>query len=849
VSSGLFQRVRRTVRRRTPAPAAGHFGRRRRAESREFPHNEETDTGTDREPRHPYESCRTHLSHLGAAVLLTHLVRDLAYALRSWRRQPAFVAIAVVSLACGIGLNTAVFGIVNAIFLQAIRGVPEPDRVVTIAKRVPFATVRALGEGATTVTGVAAWQPIPTEIRLGDLRLRTAAPVVSERYFETLGVRPFLGRFFDRSPGATPVPSTGVVLDYDFWRRYFDGDASAVGRDLVVGLAHATVIGVAPRSFHGFGPERPPLWIPMGMLPALRGTPPRWDDADESGWRPFGRLVPGVDIGQLNAELQTIAGREPGFFPDGALTATTAGREPWTGQMSPEKRIEFLLVVVLPLAVVGLILWVGCSNVATLLLARASSRRREIAIRLANGAGRGRVLQMLLVEGLLLACAGALVGLLVAAWTLDLIWLTLPEAPRLAVEIDGHVLAYTALVAVAATLFFSLAPALQATRVDVAPLLKGEEGAGPGLRDGRRTRRFFLVTQFACSTAILIVAATFVRAVVSTHVGGTAALMDHAVLAAVEIDGATPAARDTLWSELRERLRLVPGIASASVLAPASPGRLRPAGVASGETLVQVESIDGQFLETTATEVVGGRGDLDGEAGDGVEPVLVSEQAASRLWGTSAAVGRRVVLDGGTELRVAGVVRDTADRPRIFRARRVTDFASGAMLVRTAGPASGSLGAVRAALAAAGGATVERIGTLREAATGPLTRITRLASILGLTVLALATIGLYGATAFVTSLRTREIAIRAAVGAPAGAVLRLVAREALVVVGSGAALGLIAAAVAFRFMSGMIFAQWRLEPGSVLGVVTVFAAAVLVACYVPARRALRVDAMRVLRAD
>ena len=220
------------------------------------------------------------------------------------------------------------------------------------------------------------------------------------------------------------------------------GDPGVIGEQILINRATATIVGIAPRSFHGFGPERPPLWIPMGMLPAVRGSVARWQDPGESGWRIFGRLKDGGSVGQVNAELRAMAARSPDLFPNGPLIGSTGG-ERWSGPVSAEKRIEFLLVVVLPLVVAGLILWIGCSNVANLLLARASSRRKEIAIRLANGASRSRLLRLLLTESLLLAAAGGVLGMLLAVWTLDVVWLTLPEAPRLAVELDTHVLLYT----------------------------------------------------------------------------------------------------------------------------------------------------------------------------------------------------------------------------------------------------------------------------------------------------------------------------------------------------------------------------------------------------------------------
>ena len=410
-------------------------------------------------------------------------VSDVRYALRGWRRQPVFAAIAVLSLAAGIGLNTAVFSIVNAIFLQSIRGVPEPGRVAAIGTRVTFATFRDLRDSMRTLDGVGAWQPVSVRLRYRDVVQRRVVPAVSDEYFAVLGVSPWRGRFFDVQHQRVPVASAEVVVDFEFWRNALGSDPQAIGQTILINDTPATIRGIAPQAFHGFGPERPPLWMPLGMMPAVRGTPPRWDDPAESGWRVFGRIADGGSIEQVNAELAALAGREPSRVPAQPLHAATGG-ERFVGAASAEKRIEFLLVVVLPLAVVALILWIGCSNVANLLLARAAVRRKEIAIRMANGAGRARLIRLLLTESFLLALAGGAAGLLLAIWCRDLIWAALPEAPRLAVELDLNVLLYTGAVCIAATMLFGLVPALHATRIDVAPLLKSDEAGGGSVRRG-----------------------------------------------------------------------------------------------------------------------------------------------------------------------------------------------------------------------------------------------------------------------------------------------------------------------------------------------------------------------------
>jgi putative ABC transport system permease protein len=777
-------------------------------------------------------------------------VSDVRYALRGWRRQPVFAAIAVLSLAAGIGLNTAVFSIVNAIFLQSIRGVPEPDRVAAIGTRLTFATFRDLRDSMRTLDGVGAWQPVSVRLRYRDVVQRRVVPAVSDEYFAVLGVSPWRGRFFDVQHQRVPVASAEVVVDFEFWRNALGSDPQAIGQTILINDTPATIRGIAPRAFHGFGPERPPLWMPLGMMPAVRGTPPRWDDPAESGWRVFGRIADGGSIEQVNAELAALAGREPSRFPAQPLHAATGG-ERFVGAASAEKRIEFLLVVVLPLAVVALILWIGCSNVANLLLARAAVRRKEIAIRMANGAGRARLLRLLLTESFLLALAGGAAGLLLAIWCRDLIWAALPEAPRLAVELDLNVLLYTGAVCIAATMLFGLVPALHATRIDVAPLLKSDEAGGGSVRRGGRIRTFFLVSQFAASTALLIVAGTFVRSVVTTHLGEQAAFIDRISVASIDAESLPAAARAGYWRAVRERIRQVPGVTALTVSAQGGErtAQITVNGLGPDErVMTRVQRIDAEFFRMADAAVIDGA-DLPENGGDGTT-VLVNERAASQLRLGAAAVGSRVVLEGSGPVTIAGVVRDHAPQGQVYQRLADADVASANILVRTNGPATAAVGPIRSAIAPL---ATERasavVATLREASTGMLQRLTGLALVVAALVLSLAGIGLYGSVAFITAQRTREIAIRMAIGAPRHAVLRMLLWEGAFVVLLGCAAGMALTGVAFQFMSGMIFATWTLEPFAVGGVLVTFAVTTLAACYVPGRRATRIDPIRALRAD
>ena len=781
------------------------------------------------------------------------LASDLRYAFRIWRRQPGLVAIAVLSLAAGIGLNTAVFSIINTIFFQSIRGVPEASRVASIGGRSSYGAFREIRDNTTTLSGVAAWQPLSVDIRLRGVVMRRAVPVVSAGYFATLDVRPARGRFFEASRTPYPRPLAEVVLDHEFWTEAAGADEAVIGETVLLNGTPAMIIGVAPAAFHGFGPVRPPLWASMDLKPALTSTAASWEAAGEGGWRIIGRLAPGMTVAQVNAELLALATHAPQLFAAGALRATT-GPEQWSGPVSPEKRIEFLLVVVLPLVIVGLILWIGCSNVANLLLASAAGRRKEIAIRLANGATRWRVIRLLLTESVALAAAGGTVGVLIAGWTVDFVRATLPDAPRLAVEIDVNVLLYTAFVSLLSTILFGLAPALHGTRVDVLPLLKGESAIQGDTRTGARIRRFFLVTQFACSMALLIVAGTFVRSLVATHAGQQSAILDHVIVAMLETTQTSEAGRRDYWLRVREELKALPQVKSVTLIDPRTSARMRavPEGVepSKDSPSVAVQHVDAGYLATSGIQLAAGRADLADALAGTRELVLVNEPAARQLWGAVDATGKRLSLDDARGVEVAGVIRDDGREPRILRRLRDETVSSANVMVRTIQPAESLLGPLRAAfLRLSPDRAFTRVSTLRDAAVGPLQRLTNMAVVIAVLVLALASIGLYGSVSFVTSQRTREIAIRVAIGASRPAVLRLLGREGVLVVGGGAALGLALTAAGFQFMSGMIFDRWTLDPITVLGVLLTFSLVTLAACYVPGRRAMRIEPMAVLRAE
>jgi putative ABC transport system permease protein len=547
------------------------------------------------------------------------MATDLRVLLRGFVRSPGFTALAVISLALGIGLNTAVFSLINALFWQSIRGVPEPHRVV-FGPRVSGVELARLREGATTLEGLAGVARVPVQIVAGELSVSTVVPAVSEDYFPALHVTPRRGRLFDGTLAQPGADTRIAVLDHRFWRDELKGDPGVIGRSVTINGHPFTIAGVAPDGFRGAGPERPPLWVLLSAWPLLIGQPSALTDPAREDLALIGRLRDGRSVDDATAELnllrQRAADRQAGGEAGGAAASRlrrltlSAGREHWTAEPSPEKRIEFLLITVVPLVIVAALLWIACSNVANLLLARGVGRRREVAIRLATGASRRRIALLLLGETLLLALAGGVLGVLVGTWTLDIVFATFSQFGSIDVSLDASVLAYTAVVSCLATVLAGLVPALEASRGDVSSVLKAEGTSLTVSVRGARLRAIFLTVQVAFALALLMVAGTFVRALVASHFGTDAARFEHIALAQVSLDPARAGAPAAIWDATRDALVRTPGVRGVTVLsadATTAPALSAIDGRPVPAAPLAVQAIDTGYLQAAGARIVHGR--------------------------------------------------------------------------------------------------------------------------------------------------------------------------------------------------------------------------------------------------
>ncbi|HTH49175.1 MAG TPA: ADOP family duplicated permease [Candidatus Limnocylindria bacterium] len=778
-------------------------------------------------------------------------MNDLKFALRQLLKNPGFTAVAVVSLAIGIGLNSAVFSIINTVFFQTIRGVEQPRRVMLTDQQVPYAAYRHLQAENQTMSGLAATAGTEVAVQWDDQGFRKGIPAVSDNYFAMLGVRPLLGRFFELTAKGQPVPVSEIVLDYQFWQRRLNADPGVVGRTLRLNGSSFTIVGVAPEAFHGAGPERPFFWVPLGSLPQLEGQTEDWSDTSKRKVGIIGRLRPGRTLQEAQAEFTVLLAASPEFALARPLVLG-AGREVWTGGTSVEKEAEFLLVTTVPLVAVGTILWIACSNVANLLLARAVGRRREIAIRLATGASRGRVIRLLLLESLLLALMGGTLGLLVTGWTVDFVFATFANFGSLAVAVDGNVLAYTAGIAVVSTLLFGLVPALQAARTDVAEALKSEGSGSLSGRRGSRLRTFFLITQVAGSMALLVVTITFVRSLVAGRFGEAGRQADHLLVAQVPEPAAvmTPATRQ---QQLRELLGAVPGVRAVTLLESGSgnPMQVHLPGteaVTNAPTAL-VQRVDAAYFKTIGAELLRGHGPDPSQTATVETEVVLNEAALRQFWPGKEVMGQTLALDSSSGLAVVGLVRDHDDRALMYRP--LPESASPANALLLTGPVAENLvGPTRQVLQTiASPQSFPQVAPLLDARQQGLKEITQVAALVGGVALLLAATGLYGSMAFSASQRTRELGVRLALGASRMQVVRLLIGQGLKIALTGCAVGLLLVLAAFQLMKGLIFGEWTLEPSVLAVVAAIFAAVTLFACWLPARRASRTDPMIVLRTE
>jgi predicted permease len=808
------------------------------------------------------------------------LLQDLRYSVRGLLRSPGVTLVSALTIAIGIGATTVIFSLVNAVLLRPLP-VAEPETLATLAEVRSGPSYSVMGQaavtpdrylayreaGASVLSGVAAQRYGEMSLRTGDGARVVSGVQASDNYFSVLGVRPALGRFFspqEDAGGAAPV----AVLGHTLWQREFAGDPAVLGRTVSLDSRVFTVVGVAPPGFTGtFVGVGPEVWVPYVAYERLS---PNASAAPGSRPQPrllmFGRLKPGVSREAAQAALESMARRLPLDEDEEELTRFRL--DPLSG-VAAEMKVAVGGFLAMLLATAGLVLMIACTNVAGMLIARAAARRRETAIRLALGAGRGRLVRQLVTESVVLFLLGGAAGLVLALWLTKLIAVLesgLPMRVALDVDLDVRVMGFALLVTLATGVIFGLVPAFQASRPDLVPALKSGEGRGGTGRS--RLRSGLVVAQLAMSLLLLVTAGLFVRTLRSALDTDLGFNPDGVAVALI---GLEPHGYDATRARefhrlLLDRLEAAPEVRSAALaeFAPMSGNILRADAEVPGRANAEAVSVgysvvDPGYLETLGIPLVAGRGFTDADR-EGAAPVAVVNQTmAASLWPGESPVGKTLRM-GGSDVEVVGVARDA--KYESYRDDKVSyaylpyaqeGRVATTVLVRARGEAGTALAALRREVRALDpNVALERpslLTDLLDFSLFPQRMAAAMIGTFGLLGLLLASVGLYGIVAYHVAQRSREIGVRMALGARAADVLRMVVRQGLTLVALGMVIGLVAAFALTRLLSGLLFGVSAADPVTYLGVVLLLGGIALLATYFPARRASRVDPMEALRTE
>jgi putative ABC transport system permease protein len=801
---------------------------------------------------------------------MLNIFHDLRYAFRSLLKHRNFTVAALLTLALGIGINTSIFTLLYSLAFRELP-VKDPERVVNVYQRFEGEFSREV-EGSASLSSYQEYLTYRNRVAgkadlvaSSDVKLylggntveKVTGLMVTDNYFSVLGGTSTLGRTFYDKECATPLPCSIAILSYGFWQRRFGSDTSVIGTSIALNRQHFTVIGVAAPDFRGTEMTVPDVWLPLTAAEGIMAESNFTSRPNLSWLTVFGRLKDNVSAKQVQAELQLAASQMDLEYPGRKSIVEVM---PGSYLNSPEVRSEGRPIAMLVMAAVGLVLLIVCANVSNLMLARGSARRKEIAVRLALGASRWRLIRLLLTESILLAVLGGTAGL---ALSLVLPPILISLVPEIGLDIDlkpdATVFLYMFLVSLLTGIVFGLAPAIQSTKHDLTGALR----SGNRMRVSRpHLRNLLVIGQVAVSLVLLIGAGLLVRTLQraqSSEVG-----FDSKNLIVLSLDVSALGYDDsrvaTLRAQLGERLKAMPdikGLSTAEIMPFA--GRRDDAvdieGQGSGIS-VNANRVSPEYFQTLGIHLQRGRGFTEE---DGQSAAIITQAMANRFWSDADPIGKHFRDGDGNGHEIIGVVSDISsthvgklDGPLFYTPASLTQLAGSSFVLRTSGKVNSSVNAVREAARSIDKdafVTVEPLEENVRRALEPARTGAWFSSTISLLALIIAATGIYGMLSYNVIERTSEVGIRMALGAQRRSVLLLIVGDGMKLTAIGTAIGLAVALVLTRILGSVVFGVATTDAVAFIVVATGALVVALLACYIPARRATKVDPLVALRRE
>lgn len=816
------------------------------------------------------------------------LLQDVRFGFRMMRKRPAVVALIVITLALGIGVNAATFNLVNAVLARPLP-VEKPEDLVVIytqkqkvegLSNVSYPDYVDYRDQNQVFSGLAAYSALPLNLSTGDENERVWGEIVTGNYFEMLGIRAALGRTLtpddDKTPGAHPV----TVLSYNFWQQRFQADPNITGKTISLNGQTYSVIGVAPKEFHGvfYVGFNPMLWVPMMQQKQTSPASENMLTERDNHWlKVMGRLKPGVSVEQAKLAMGTLAQQLAEQYPKTNENITTALFREQDARPEPEAAGALSLAAAIFMGLVGLVFVIACVNVANMLLAQSSARRKEISVRLSLGASRWRLIRQLLTESMILALLSGAVSLGLAVLAARLIGaIKLPtDIPfQFDLSLDRRVLIFTVVISLVAGLLFGLLPALRLTKINLAQVLntegsRGTSGAGKG-----RLRNMLVIAQVAVSMVVLITAGLFVRSMQGVQHINPGFEVNNRLLVSFDpsLQGYDEAKGRALYRQLLDEVRGLPQVTSATIVSPP------PLDFISNSADVRIEGSDAppdakpvavlrsivgsRYFETVNTRLVQGRDFAESDTPESPKVVIINETMAKRFWPDQNAVGKRVLLDESKDpVEVIGIAQDgkyrtigESPRPYLylpFNQNYASEYLT--LVVHTSGDPKNLIAPVRNQFK-----NFDRllpifdIKTMDEHMSRSLLSAHMSAAftgIFGILALILALTGLYGVIWYSVTLRRKEMGIRLALGAQRSDVFKLVLKQGLRMASIGILLGLLGAYAVGRLLSSLLYGISPTDVITFVSVPLIFLFCAVLASYSPARKAANTEPTITLRVE